>query len=577
MKTFTPLAAFISLIMIFSSTAAMASGPVRIAADTQFSFGQDVAIQGDYAIVGTSEDTAFIFKRIGTSWVEQTKLISPEGIDIDLSHPLSGNQFGRYVDIHGDYAVTKDSFGNLFIFKRQYDEWLLQAELKTLIGLGTVIHNKYVFNYNSNKAFVFKRDGETWAKHQVIEPIYQVEYFTEEGQLFAVDGDYAVFGVGREKLDDTTYETVAYIFKRNGDTWEKQDRLVIAKGRNPIGASAISISGDTIAMTGTENKSEFNYHVLRIYQRQGDSWKLHSRITAPDESVSSGFGPNVSISGDHLVISAVAYSEEAWSSYDEKAAYFYKKEGDSWVYQWKLFSPGNVTDINFGQSLAISGDYALIGAPGDGEKKPLGPGGYPIPPGAAYVYKISQDNGSGCNDGIITLQGFDREYYLMSKLAQTQSKNPQWNDKTIEEYECFLKSAGFSAQSHYATWGYWEGLSPNPYFNHADYLQAKALVMKNKWGYPDAQTAKIIFQSRWPGDTYLHYLAYGAAEGIDPSNSFDESIYLTDLLTLMQSNGMLMEMNIDDLRTHLMENGMTVIDHYAKYGKEKGMKLTPVQ
>ena len=69
-------------------------------------FGESVSINGDYAFAGASLDddsgsasgSAYIFKRAGTMWTEDAKLLALDG---DL-----GDYFGWSVSIQGDYAIV---------------------------------------------------------------------------------------------------------------------------------------------------------------------------------------------------------------------------------------------------------------------------------------------------------------------------------------------------------------------------------------------------------------------------------------------------------------------------------------
>ncbi len=76
----------------FDKVTASDGGPVD-------SFGIDVAIDNDLAVVGAHLDdemgpsagAAYVFRRIGGAWIEQAKLVAPDGMPDD--------QFGRRVDV----------------------------------------------------------------------------------------------------------------------------------------------------------------------------------------------------------------------------------------------------------------------------------------------------------------------------------------------------------------------------------------------------------------------------------------------------------------------------------------------
>jgi hypothetical protein len=176
-----------------------------------------------------------------------------------------------------------------------------------------------------------------------------------------------------------------------------------------------------------------------------------------------------------------------------------------------------------------------------------------------------------------TLQGFDRMYYLAAKLAQLQAVDPAiWGSYTIATLETLLLNYGFTAESHYSQYGYLEGLAPNQYFNHSEYILAKATALCDAGLYASVEEATAAFNAAWTGDAYLHYLVYGAAEGINPSNDFDESSYLADKLAALQASGVWLGKTIDELRSLLASLNMTALDHYLNYGWKEGLSVTPV-
>ena len=71
------------------------------------------------------------------------------------------------------------------------------------------------------------------------------------------------------------------------------------------------------------------------------------------------FGSEVAISGDFAVVGAPA---EPSDPYDAKV-YFYKQTQSGWIEQAKFILPNPANDaLNFAESVAISGEYAIVGA-----------------------------------------------------------------------------------------------------------------------------------------------------------------------------------------------------------------------
>lgn len=108
-------------------------------------FGRSVSISGDYAIVGAWGDddkgensgAAYIFKREGTSWIEEDKLTASDGAAWDL--------FGTSVSISGDYSIVgsyKDAdngveSGSAYIFYYDGTSWKQQAKITASDGVAS--------------------------------------------------------------------------------------------------------------------------------------------------------------------------------------------------------------------------------------------------------------------------------------------------------------------------------------------------------------------------------------------------------------------------------------------------------
>ena len=172
------------------------------------------------------------------------------------------------------------------------------------------------------------------------------DYF---GKSVSISGDYAVIGA----YEDNDESGSAYIFKKNGTNWIELANLIstnITTGEY-FGIS-VSISGDYIligAPNDDDNGSAYIFH------RDGTNWIEQIRLTASDGSTNDNFGISVSISGDYSVIGA-------GNDDDNGSAYIFHREGDTWIEQAKITSSDSAPEDYFGESVSISGDYALIGA-----------------------------------------------------------------------------------------------------------------------------------------------------------------------------------------------------------------------
>ena len=181
----------------------------------------------------------------------------------------------------------------------------------------------------------------------------------------------------------------------------------------------------------------------------------------------------------------------------------------------------------------------------------------------------------------MALLGFDKSYYLDAKLNDLKTELPEWADKdTVFLEDLLMETSGLTPEMHYSLWGYMEGLEPNAFFNHEEYRFAKAAQLVNQNYSPDMEQALEDFDSAWTDDSYLHYLEFGAGEKLNPSNSFDESQYLSDKLSSLQTQESTSSdwsgRTIEDLRSFLTSIDMTVVDHYINYGIQEGLTVSPV-
>ena len=86
---------------------------------------------------------------------------------------------------------------------------------------------------------------------------------------------------------------------------------------------------------------------------------LVARLTASDGAVHDDFGCSVSISGTTAIVGATNDDDHSGS------AYIFHYDGTTWNQQPKLTADDGVMLDQFGTSVSISGDHAVVGAVGD--------------------------------------------------------------------------------------------------------------------------------------------------------------------------------------------------------------------
>ena len=147
---------------------------------------------------------------------------------------------------------------------------------------------------------------------------------------------------------------------------------------------SVSISADhAIIGAHWEDTGGSNAGAAYVYERDGAGvWQEVQKLVASDAQPDDEFGFSVSISGDRAVVGS--YEEDAGGS-DAGAAYVFERDGAGvWQEVEKLVASDAQADDQYGWSVSISGDHVVVGAQAEDSV------GFNA--GAAYVY---ERNGAG--------------------------------------------------------------------------------------------------------------------------------------------------------------------------------------
>ena len=198
----------------------------------------------------------------------------------------------------------------------------------------------------------------------------------QETQLTASDGAAsALFGWSVAISGDTAIvgaasRGVAYVYVRNGATWSEQAQLSVS---GSFVGETVAISGDT-AVVGARGENSFQ-GAAYVFVRSGITWSQQQALTASDGAADDNFGWSVAVSGDTAVVGA------PYKANQQGAAYVFTRSDGSWSEQDKLMATAPGASDLFGGSVAISGETILIGVPGD-NLTPFSPSSE----GSAYVF-----------------------------------------------------------------------------------------------------------------------------------------------------------------------------------------------
>ena len=195
------------------------------------------------------------------------------------------------------------------------------------------------------------------------------------GSTVALEGDWAAIAAPSE--DDVADNSGAvYMFQRVGGNWIEIQKLKASDADlgNVMGAS-LALAGDT-CFAGAPLASPQGVSAggaVYLFERVAGSWTQTAKLLASDLAPNSYFGSCVALSGNRLLVGA---SEAGVRG----AAYVFDRVGSAWVETARLTGSDTVAFDEFGQSVALSGDRAIVGA--------RNRDGLANAQGAAYVYEL---------------------------------------------------------------------------------------------------------------------------------------------------------------------------------------------
>jgi predicted amidohydrolase len=237
--------------------------------------------------------------------------------------------------------------------------------------------------WHAGSAYVFVRSGGVWMQQAKLTASDAAD-FDEFGRSVSISGNTAVIGAAYDNHAGGADAGSAYVFVRSGEVWTQQAKLTAsdATAEDYFGIS-VSISGDTAVIGAYGDAHAGGYYdagSAYVFVRSGGVWTQQAKLIASDAAAYDQFGWSVSISGQTAVIGA-RYDDHAGGT-NAGSAYVFVRSGSVWKKQAKLTASDAAAGDEFGIAVSISGDTAVIGAFRDDDA-----GGYDA--GSAYVFARS--------------------------------------------------------------------------------------------------------------------------------------------------------------------------------------------
>jgi hypothetical protein len=297
------------------------------------------------------------------------------------------------------------------VFDRTGDGWQMVDSL-LVPDPGTVAISGDTIVVGSNgssgsSAYVFTRSGNDWVDTAHLQPTVQGsdDVF---GYSVAVSGDTIVVGapwedsaatdVDGDAGNDAALDSgAAYIFERNGDSWQQTAYIKASNtGAGDGFGAVVVIDGDSVAISAPQedsgspgingiesDESLVDSGAVYVFVRDGASWTQQAYIKAsnpggPDSVTGEGdqfgggespLGPGIALEGDTLVVGAAGEDSGAVTingdetddgHTDRGAIYAFTRSAGVWTQQAYIKASRPTDDL--GCSVALSGDTLVAGA-----------------------------------------------------------------------------------------------------------------------------------------------------------------------------------------------------------------------
>jgi len=349
-------------------------------------FGITIALSGDTLAVGACDEESV------SMWGDEVQADNgTESSGAVYVFVRNGIGWRQQAFLKASNADSRDSFGTRVALSG--DTLAVGAPCEDSDARGVNGDQDGYGEASSGAVYIFVRSGSTWVQQAYIKAS-NTDGLDDFGYSLALSGDTLVVGAygedssanGNQEDNGTENSGAVYVFVRNGSKWSQQAFLKASNtGVNDFFGSSVSLSGDTLAVgaygeassaRGVNGDQADNTAVSSgaayVFIRKGASWSQEAYLKASNADSGDYFGASVALSGDTLVVGArneasgaagVDGNQEDNTAPYSGAAYVFVRNGSVWSQQAYLKASNATKFDGFGDSLALSGDTLVVGAP----------------------------------------------------------------------------------------------------------------------------------------------------------------------------------------------------------------------
>lgn len=350
---------------------------LHVPADSLLLFGWTVDADADRLLVGARElrpagrspgdpqGTAFIYRRMGTEWEVEGRLMADRLTNQDC--------FSWSLDLQGDRAAvgaecefTEGAVGAVYLYRFDGAEWVREAKLRPAdagetdpyvrFGMSVALGDGYLavggFAANpsnpddgsSGAVYIFEHDGGAWVHTATLineDTDSQVnEWFSA---ALAASGDTLLVGAPGDDAPGVSNSGALYVFERAATQWIQREKLqaTVPVAHAQFGQLLAFHGGD--AVIGTSGAA-----VLYAASRRGAGWAVRDRL---------------SLDGWPL---SVAIHDSVILTVDSNQGYLFERTGPVWAERARF--PVAPFSQWRDEMVSLNDTYAFVGRPSQTDK-----------------------------------------------------------------------------------------------------------------------------------------------------------------------------------------------------------------
>lgn len=214
------------------------------------------------------------------------------------------------------------------------------------------------FATEAGAVYIFRRSMGAWVQEEKLLP-NDLTSASLGAAVSLYDDTLAATELGRS-LDDPGS---VYFYRRDGTTWSLEQHSLFSSSQGHQSPDAISLYQST-CFVGARFSLLGSAGTVYVFNRSGTTWTETQALLAPGGLPGDEFGNSVAVEGTRAVVGAHRYEMVPPDIQVGTAYTFRVQQNGQWEFEQQLLPSDPVESGAFGRSIALHAGRILVGAPG---------------------------------------------------------------------------------------------------------------------------------------------------------------------------------------------------------------------